>query len=94
MLGRENSQAVVELIDLAPGEQMPILPDGETWIVVEASDDGQFFGTGYGKKAGAEDVFYISLAENDGSLEVAIAAATMWAERRGVSWIWVQTTPD
>ena len=85
---------MVELIHLAPGEQMPILPDQETWIVVEASDDGQFFGTGYGKKAGGEDVFYISLAENDVSLEVAIAAATMWAEQRGVSRIWVQTTPD
>lgn len=85
---------MVELIHLAHGEQMPILPDGETWIVVEGSDDGQFFGTGYGKKAGGEDVFYISLAENDGSLEVAIAAATMWAEQRGVSRIWVQTMPD
>lgn len=85
---------MVELIYLAPGEQMPLLSERETWIVVEASDDGQFFGTGYGKKAGGEDAFYISPAENDVSLEVAIAAATRWAEQRGVSRIWVQTTAD
>ncbi|SEJ58151.1 hypothetical protein SAMN05428950_10289 [Sphingomonas sp. OV641] len=85
---------MVELIYLAPGEQVPILPGQETWIVVEASDDGRFFGTGYGRKARGEDVFYISSAESDGSLEVAIAAATMWAEQRGVPRIWVQTTPD
>ena len=85
---------MVELIHAAPGEKMPILSEQETWIVVEASGDGQFFGTGYGKKADGEDVFYISLTENDGSLKAAIAAATMWAEQRGVPRIWVQTTPD
>lgn len=85
---------MVEVIHLAPGEQMPILPDEEPWIVVEANDDGRFFGTGYGRKAGEEDLFYISSAESDGSLEVAIAAATTWAERRGVPRIWVQTNPD
>lgn len=85
---------MVKLIHLAAGERMPTLSDEETWIVVEASHDGQFFGTGYGLKPGGEGVFYVSSAESDGSLEVAIAAATMWAEQRGVSRIWVQTTPD
>jgi len=37
-----------------------MLSDQETRIVVEASDGVHFFGTGYGKKAGEEDVLYIS----------------------------------
>jgi hypothetical protein len=56
-------------------------------------DDGRFFGTGWGRKPSGEGVFYASLAENDASLETAIAAATEWAVERGVSRIWVQTSP-
>jgi hypothetical protein len=85
---------MVELVHLAPGERLPTLPVKQPWLSVEASDDGRFFGTGYGRKPSGEDVFYISLAENDGSLEAAIVAATTWAEKRGVPRIWVQMTPD
>jgi hypothetical protein len=45
-----------------------------------------------GFKPSGECVFYISLSENDVSLEVAIAAAREWAAEHGVSRIWVQTT--
>ena len=79
---------------MAPGEQMPTLPEEEPWLTVEASDDGRFFGTGYGRKPSGEDVFYVSSVENDGSLEAAIAAAVAWAEKRAVLRVWVQTTPD
>lgn len=85
---------MVELVYLTPGEQLPTLPDTEPWLSVEASDDGRFYGTGYGRKSSGEDVFYVSSAENDGNLEAAIAAATTWAEQRGVRRIWVQMTPD
>jgi hypothetical protein len=84
---------MVELIYLSPGEQMPEVGDDQPWLTVEASDDGRFFGTGWGRKPSGEGVFYASLAENDASLEAAIAAATEWAVERGVSRIWVQTTP-
>ena len=84
---------MVELVYLSPGEQMPEAPDGEPWLTVEASDDGRFFGSGWGRKSSGESVFYVSLAENDASLESAIAAATEWAVERGVSRIWVQAAP-
>jgi hypothetical protein len=85
---------MVELIYLPPGERMPELPDDELWLTIEASDDGRFFGSGYGRKLSGEGVFYASLAENDATLEAAIAAATEWAGERGVPRIWVQTTPE
>jgi hypothetical protein len=85
---------MVDLVYMAPGEQLPTLPDEEPWLSVEASDDGRFFGTGYGRMPSGEGAFYISLAEKDGSLEKAIVAATAWAEEWGVLRIWVQTTPD
>ncbi|MCC2981117.1 hypothetical protein [Sphingomonas sp. IC4-52] len=73
---------------------MPPFPDGEPWLLVEASDDGRFFGTGCGRTPGGDDVFYISAVENDGHLEEAINAATAWAEKRGVPRIWIKATPD
>ena len=85
---------MAELIFLSPGERMPELPEDEPWLTLEASDDGRFFGTGYGRKPSGEDVFYVSLAETDVSLEAAITAATDWASERGVLRIWVQATPD
>jgi len=84
---------MVELVYLSPGEQLPERADDEPWIMVEASDDGRFFGTGCGRNSSGESVFYVSLSENDTSLEAAIAAATQWAVERGVSRIWVQTAP-
>ena len=85
---------MAELIHLAPGEQMPALPDEEPWILVEASNDGRFFGTGAANKPNGDEVIYASLPENDVSLDVALAAAQKWAARHDVRRIWVQATPD
>lgn len=85
---------MVEIVELAAGERMPEMPDDEAWLTVEASDDGRFFGTGSGYKPTGESVFYVSLAENDVSLEAALSAAREWAEKYGVGRIWVQATPD
>jgi hypothetical protein len=85
---------MVEHIYLQPGEQMPEMADDDAWLIVEASDDGRFFGSGCGVKASGEEVFYASRQENDLSLEAALAAATEWAEERGVARIWVQATPE
>ena len=85
---------MVEIVQLAAGEQMPAMPDEEPWLTVEASDDGRFFGTGSAYKPTGEAVFYRSLAEDDASLEAALGAATEWAVKYGVRRIWVQATPD
>ena len=85
---------MIEFIYLAPGERMPDLSSCETWLTIEASDNGRFFGTGCGRNSSGEDVFYVSAAESDGSLEAAVAAATNWANERGVRCIWVQATPE
>lgn len=84
---------MVELVYLRPGEEMPKVADDQPWLIVEASDDGRFFGTGWGRKLSGEGVFYVSLAEDDASLEEALGAATKWAGERGVIRIWVQTSP-
>ena len=62
---------MVEYIYLKPGEQMPEMADEDAWLVVEASDDDRFFGSGYGFKASGEGVFYASLPKSDLSLESA-----------------------
>lgn len=85
---------MVELIYLRPSEKMPDVPEDEPWLIVEASADGRFFGTGYGFKPSGEGVFYASLPESDVNLESALAAAGEWAGKRGVRRIWVQTAPD
>ncbi len=84
---------MVKYIYLQPDEQMPEVADEDAWLIVEASDDGRFFGSGYGFKASGEGVFYASSAESDVTLEAALAAATEWARERGVPTIWVQTSP-
>lgn len=84
---------MVELVYLSPGGKMPETADDEPWLIVEASDDGRFFGSGWGRKPSGESVFYASLSEDDVSLEVAISAATKWASERGVPRVWVQKTP-
>lgn len=81
---------MVEIIHLAAGEQMPEMPDNEPWLIVEASDDGRFFGTGSAFRASGESVFYASLAESDISLDSAITAARSWAIKYRVPRIWVQ----
>ena len=84
---------MVELVYLPPGEEMPEVADDEPWLIVEASDDGRFFGSGWGRKPSGEGVFYASSSEDDISLEAALSAAIKWAGERGVTCIWVQTTP-
>ena len=83
---------MVEVVHLEPDEQMPELPDDEPYLLVEASDDGRFFGSGWGHRPSGEVVFYMSAAESDVSLEAALAAAREWAAQRGVSRVWVQAT--
>jgi hypothetical protein len=85
---------MVEHIYLQPGEQMPEMANEDAWLIVEASDDGRFFGSGYGFKASGEGVFYVSLPDSDVSLEAALAAAAAWAADRGVPRIWVQASPE
>lgn len=85
---------MIEIFYLQPGERPPEPPEEGPWLTVEASDDGRFFGTGCGRKPSGEDVFYVSSAESDTTLEAAVAAATNWAGERGVPRIWVQTTPE
>lgn len=84
---------MVELIYLAPNEDKPELPDEDRWIIVEANEEGGFYGSGWSRKASGESVFYRSLLEDDVSLEAALAAAMEWAEKFGVPKIWVQRDP-
>jgi hypothetical protein len=72
-------------------------PDGgdEPWLTVEPFDsDGKFYGSGGSRKSTGEWVGYASLAENDVSLEKALAAAQDWAEKYKVSTIFVRTAPE
>ncbi|MDG2528416.1 hypothetical protein [Caulobacter endophyticus] len=84
---------MVELIRLKPGEQAPDFSDEEPWLVIEASDDGRFFGTGRGETEDGKTIFYVSLAEDDHDQDRAIAAAERWAVARGVKRICVQAHP-
>ena len=81
------------VVHLSPDEEMPHQGDDQRWLTIEASDDGRFFGSGGSFKANGEWVGYGSLAENDGSLEVALAAAQQWAGKYDVPTIWVQPKP-
>lgn len=85
---------MIETVYLPPDEQMPEVADDQAWLIIEASDDGRFFGSGWGRKPSGEGVFYASLPENDISLEAALKAAIKWAGERGVARIWVQATPQ
>ncbi len=51
--------------------------------------DGFFFGTGGGYREDGERVHYISLSENDVSLERALTAALEWAAKRGIATLYV-----
>jgi hypothetical protein len=84
---------MAKIIYLSPSEQMPDHGDEEPWLIVEASDDGRFYGTGAAWKPSGEWVAYSSLPENDGALADAVAAAERWAAKYRVPAIWVQTAP-
>jgi hypothetical protein len=84
---------MAEVVYLPPDAQVPDLGDDQRWLIVEASNGGRFFGTGASWKANGEWVGYGSLAENDVSLEAALAAAQAWAEKYEVPTIWVQLEP-
>jgi hypothetical protein len=92
--GRRGVESIMAAIHhLPPGEQMPDHGEEEPWLIIEASDDGRFFGTGSARKSSGEWVFYASLPENDNALDSALAAAERWAAKYNVPIIWVQTTP-
>ncbi|WP_375390646.1 hypothetical protein [uncultured Sphingomonas sp.] len=81
---------MVAIIYLSPDEKMPDQGDDQRWLTIDASNDGRFFGSGGSFKANGEWVGYGSLAENDVSLKVALAAAQQWAAEYDVPTIWVQ----
>jgi len=81
------------IIYLPPDEQMPDCGDDEPWLIIEASDDGRFFGSGAAWKPNGEWVGYCSLPGNDSSLADALGAAERWAAKYSVPTIWVQATP-
>jgi hypothetical protein len=70
---------MVDLLYLSPGGKMPEVADDEPWLIVEASDDGRFSGTVWGRKPSGEGVFYASSSGDDVSLEAAPNAAIKWA---------------
>lgn len=72
------------IVYLAPGETMPDSGDGQPWLTIDAVEDGLFFGSGASWKASGEWVGYRSLAEDDVSLEMALAAAKEWAAKYAV----------
>ncbi|WP_140420597.1 hypothetical protein [Novosphingobium sp. B 225] len=83
---------MVDVVYLSPREPVPNVGDEGRWLVVEAVG-GQFYGSGGSWKQTGEWVGYGSLAEDDVSLETALAAAGAWAEKYGVTVIWVQLNP-
>lgn len=84
---------MADVIYLSCDEDMPDHGADQRWLIIEASDDGRFFGTGGSFKADDKWVGYGSLAESDLSLESALAAAQQWAEKYDVPAIWVQLKP-
>ncbi len=86
-----------QLIYLKPDEHVPYKDGDEDkpWLIVEPFDnDGKFYGTGGSHKPTGEWVGYASLAENDVSLEKALAAAQEWAQKYSVPVIHVRTEPE
>jgi len=80
------------IVQLAPGEQHPDWGDQEPWIIIEATKDDLFFGTGASWKDDGEWVGYCSLPGDDVSLAAALAAQE-WARKYREPTIWVQLEP-
>ena len=72
---------------------MPDHGDDGHWLIIEATADGLFRGSGGSCNPSGGWVGYCSLAENDASLEAALAAAQLWAAKYSVPTIWVQLEP-
>jgi hypothetical protein len=85
---------VAQIVYLGAGECRPDVGDDAPWLVIEASEDGLFFGTGASWKPSGEWVGYLSLVEDDKDIESALEAAEEWAAKYDVPTIWVQLTPD
>lgn len=85
---------MAEVTYLLPDQAMPDFGDNQPWLLIEASDDGRFFGAGSALKKTGEWVGYGSLVEDDISLEAALTAAQEWATKYGVPTIWVQPRPS
>lgn len=85
---------MADVIYLSCDEDMPDHGDDQRWLIIEASDDGRFFGSGGSFKADGEWVGYGSLAESDLSLESALAVAQQWADKHDFPTIWVQPKPQ
>lgn len=83
---------MADIVYLARGGGMPNVDNGDRWLIIEA-DDGEFYGTGGSWKPTGEWVGYGSLAEDDVSLEAALAAAKKWAAKYDVPTVWVQLSP-
>ena len=81
---------MADVIYLGDGQE---LPEEDCWLIIERDGGGLFFGTGAGKKADGMAVFYASLPEHDQSLELALAAASKWADGHAVPRIYVQMNP-
>lgn len=84
---------MANVVYLSLDEEMPDYGEDRRWFTIDASDDGRFSGTGGSFKANGEWVGYGSLAENDVSLESALAAAQQWAAKYDVPTIWIQLKP-
>jgi hypothetical protein len=80
---------MAEVTYLRVGEDMPDPGTEGRWVTIDASEDGLFYGTGCSRTSSGEFVGYMSMAEDDTSLERAIRAAQVWADRYGVPRIWV-----
>jgi hypothetical protein len=89
-----QSDFVAEIIYLHPGHQMPDVDDDEHWLLVEGSEDGRFFGSGWALNESGDGVFYVSLPESDVTLELALEAAKQWATKYHVPRIWVRASPN
>lgn len=85
---------MAEIVYLRPDQTMPDLGDDQRWITIEATRDGLFYGTGGSFKMTGEWVGYCSLPEDDVSIELALEAAIVWAQKYAVPTIWIQLDPD
>lgn len=78
------------IVHLSPGEEMPNEGEDKPWLLIHHSGDGRYFGSGASWRETGEWVGYRSLPEDDVSLEAAIDAAQQWADRYGVTTIWIE----